>query len=166
MTTWNTVKEVWAVIILISFAGILAACSTYKASLTLRPAQEGVAGARSGSRTFGESEMGIAQGIVGQIAEEQEMRSVPGPYDPSFTKPYRVLSMFRGSGDKRHVLMSAAVKEDRSEIAFVITDQEHSSETEFTGELWLRLQQEASEQFAGYAVAEDKSSTLRNPLAP
>ncbi len=165
MTTWSTVKEVWAVTILMSFAGILAACSTYKASLTLRPAQE-VVGASGGSKIFGEREMGIAQGIVGQIAEEQEMRSVPGPYDPSFTKPYRLLSMFRGPGDNRHVLMSAAVKEDQSEIVFVITDQEHNSETEFTGELWRRLQQEVSERLAGYAVAEEKSSTIRNPLAP
>jgi len=77
-----------------------------------------------------------------------------------------VLSMFRGAGSNRHVILSAAVKDDRSEIAFVITDQEHGSETEFTSALWRSLEQETNKQLAGYAVAEEKSSTLRNPLAP
>ncbi len=152
--------------ILVALGGILAACSTYKASLTFRPASGQAAGEPPVPEIFGERETAIAERIVEQIAEEYEMPTVPGPYDSRFTKPYRLLSMFRGPGDKRHVRLSAAVKDDRSEIAFVITDQEHGSETEFTGALWRTLQAKSSEQLAGFAVAEEKSSTLRNPLAP
>lgn len=166
MMKWIPDRQVWSVITLVSFAGLLAACSTYKASLTLRPVQREVAGESAALGSFGEREMAIAQRIVQQIAEEHEMRTEPGPHDASFTEPYRVLTMFCGRGGERNVCLSAAVKDDWSELDFTITDQVHGSETEFTGVLWRRLQEETNEQLPGYAFAEDKSSTLRNPLAP
>ena len=81
--------------------------------------------------------------------------------------------MFRGTSSSRvvelspgPVALSAVVKDDRSEIAFVIRDLEHSTETDFTATLRRDLEAALSERFHGYAVVVEHASTPMNPMAP
>jgi len=133
-------------------------CSVYTARLTLRPS--------TSQESFEEASFKIAEVTARKLAELHNMNEVTGPHDPRYTRPYRTIALFIGPGSKRDVSLSAAVKEDQSEIAFVLVDQGHGAETPYTATLLQDLERQVAEGFPEHTPSLERSSSLANPLAP
>lgn len=142
---------------------LLTGCTVYRSTLTLRP--ESPKGKTTKAMVALEDER-AAREIVSEIADRYEMSLVPGPYDHTFTEPYRGLPLFKGHGTHRDVALGAMVHKNGSEIVFTVTDQAHGGQTQFTSGIERYLDEAAARQFPEFSRTWNRTSVPRNPLAP
>lgn len=142
---------------------LLSGCTVYGSHLTLRP--QPLEGSTTKAIVTLEDER-AAREIVSEIAKKYGMSLVPGPYDHTFTEPYRGLPLFKGRGFHRDVALGAMVHKNGSEIVFTVTDQAHGGPTEFTSAIEHDLEEEVARRFPGFTRTWDRSSVPLNPMAP
>lgn len=142
---------------------LLTGCTVYRSNLTLRPASP--KGETTKAMVTLENEK-VAREVVSEIADRYGMRMVPGPYDHTFTDPFRGLLLFKGHGIDRDVALGAMVHKNGATIVFTVTDQVHGGQTELIFWIERDLDEAAARRFPDFSRTWNRSSVPRNPLAP
>ena len=112
-----------AAIWLMSFS--MFGCSVFVGEVTVRPTRIGPD--RPGA--FDNRAEETAVEIAASVAKSSGLSLVPGPYSRLAGEDYATLRVFQRNGQ---VWLSLLVKDDLSELVFVITDQRHPDETQLT----------------------------------
>jgi hypothetical protein len=114
-------------------------------------------------RPFDESAEITALEIGKKIAKDNGLSIVSEPYTRLSGEDYATLSIFQRKGK---IWLSILIKDDRSEMAFVITDHGHGEETPMTSMIGRGLIREVRQRLPDAEIRYEKTSERGSLMAP
>lgn len=138
---------------------LMLGCSVFIERVVVLPERAGA----TERRAFDEAAKVVAVGIGSQVATANGLSLVPRPHTRLSGEEYDIATIFQKKG---RVWLSVLIKDDQSEIVFVITDQRHGEETEFTAALRRDLMRELALALPGAEVKYEYKSERGSLMAP
>ncbi len=134
-------------------------CSVFVARLVVLPERR----ADPETSRFDDSAKAAAIEIGGAVATDHGLSLVSGSYARLGGEDYATIAVFQHRGK---VWLSVLIKDDRSEIAFVITDQANAEETKMTAGIRHDLMREVGVRLPGTEVRYEERTERGSLMGP